>query len=146
MLTQSAVDGDWDRTREGSQLPLQGRVVFAESIFAECVRYEHPECIGRRRQLTSDHLKRIRRRVQIRGREAIVVGLMGEQAVSGFVKRLGDVSLSLRDRNGDPREPLRPRLPYEAHRDLGSLRRMALLLPAPFLSRSITPFALFGRC
>ena len=85
--------------QSGACWRLKDRVVFAESVFAESVGDEHPECIGHRRQLTSDYLKRIRRRVQIRGREAIVVGLMGEQAVSSFVKRLGDVSLSLRDRD-----------------------------------------------
>jgi hypothetical protein len=85
--------GTWSRRR------LKDAVVFAESVFAERIGYEHPECIGHRRQLTGDHLKRIRRRIQIRRREAVVVSLMDKQAVSSLVERLGDVSLSLRDRD-----------------------------------------------
>ena len=76
-----------------------------------------PECVAHGRQLASEQLERVRRRVQTRRGGATVVGLVKEQAVSCGVKRLGSVRMSLeRSPLDDPRGSLRPRLPCEASR------------------------------
>ena len=101
-------------------LATKDGVVFAENVFAGASAMSIRNASATVANSTSDYLERIRGRVQIRGREAIVVGLVGEQVVSSFVKRLGDVSPSCEIATRRSSRTFTASVAVPAHQNLGS--------------------------